>query len=316
MRILSEAEVHEHLDPVGLISDLESAFRDRFPDFLIPTRLHFDLADGVFLVMPCCDRSGKALGMKLVKVQSDAQCSDDRVHATFLLLDPRTGSPRLQMPATYLTQVRTAATSILATKLLAREDVTTLGMFGAGRQARAHLRLLRKVRNFTRVLVCALDPVRTRAFAGQMSNEVDLPVEPCDADTCAASADVLCTCTTSSTPLFDGNLLRPGTHLNLVGTFQPHAREVDSVTVKRSAIAVDTYDGALAEAGDLLIPINEGVISRDHIRWDLHELTKNTPSARTHRDQITLFKSVGTAFEDLVAAEQIEKSLKSKSNQT
>ena len=309
MRILSEAEVREHLDPVVLISHLEAAFRDRFSEIITPTRIHLSLADGLFLIMPCYDRAGGALGMKLVTVQNHPQESAERVYATFLLFDPQTGSPRLQMPAGYLTEVRTAAASALATRFLAREDVATLGIFGAGRQARAHLRLLIKVRSFARILLCTRDFAHARTSAQQMSLELGLPVEPCDAATCAANADVLCTCTTSSTPLFDGNLLRPGTHLNLVGAFQPHAREVDSITVKRSAVAVDTYDGAFAEAGDLLLPMREGVISRDHLQWDLHELTKKTPFARTSRDQITLFKSVGTALEDLIAAEQIEQSL-------
>lgn len=309
MRILSEAEVREHLDPVVLISQLEAAFRDRFSEIIIPTRIHLDLADGLFLIMPCYDRAGGALGMKLVTIRNHPQDSGERVHATLLLFDPPTGSPRLQMPAGYLTAVRTAAASALATRLMAREEVATLGIFGAGHQARAHLRLITKVRNFTRILVCTRDFARARTFAQQISREVGLPVESCDAATCAANADVLCTCTTSPTPLFDGNLLRPGTHLNLVGAFQPHTREVDSITVKRSAVAVDTYEGAFAEAGDLLLPMREGVISRDHLQWDLHELTKKTTSARTGRDQITLFKSVGTALEDLIAAEQIEQSL-------
>lgn len=309
VRILSEAEVREHLDPVALISDLEAAFRDRFSEIIIPTRMHLSLADGLFLIMPCYDRVGGALGMKLVTVQNHPQESEERVQATLLLFDPQTGSPRLQMPARYLTEVRTAAASALATRILAREDVATLGVFGAGRQARSHLRLLTKVRNFARIMVCTRDSARARTFAQQMSLELGLPAEPCDATTCAASADVLCTCTTSPSPLFDGNALRPGTHLNLVGAFQPHTREVDSITVKRSAVAVDTYDGAFAEAGDLLLPMREGVIRRDHLQWDLHELTKKTPLARTSREQITLFKSVGTALEDLIAAEQIERSL-------
>ena len=109
--------------------------------------------------------------------------------------------------------------------------------------------------------------------------------------------------TTSSVPLFDGNLIRSGTHLNLVGSFQPHTREVDTVTVQRSRIFVDTYDGCLAEAGDLLIPMKEGTITRDHITADLHELAATKKSGRTVADQVTLFKSVGCALEDLVAAE-------------
>src|SRR5437660_8846088 len=139
-----------------------------------------------------------------------------------------------------------------------------------------------------------------------MSQKINRPVESVDAQTCATQSDVLCTCTTSPVPLFDGNLLRPGTHLNLIGAFQPHAREVDSRTVQRAHVIVDTYDGALAEAGDLLIPIKEGIISRDHIAADLHELLTGKKPGRTSASEITLFKSVGCALEDLITAELLE----------
>lgn len=312
VRTLSEAEVRHRLHPAELISQLESAFRDRFAGVLIPNRIHMDLAQGIFLIMPCYDRAGRALGIKLVTVQNHPATTDGSVQATYMLLDPATGSPRLLMPANDLTDTRTAAASALATKFLARHDTKILGIFGTGRQARAHLALLPLVRRFEHVLVCGRDPDRTRAFAQQMSAEAALTVESCDPQTCAANSDVLCTCTTSSIPLFDGKLLRPGTHLNLVGAFQPHTREVDSLTIQRSTVAVDTREGALAEAGDLLIPLREGVITRDHIKFDLHQLAEGKLSGRGAADEITLFKSVGCAFEDLVAAQQIERSLSSR----
>jgi ornithine cyclodeaminase/alanine dehydrogenase-like protein (mu-crystallin family) len=310
VRVLTEAEVRKHLDPTALISALESAFRDRYTELVIPSRVHMDLAQGVvFLLMPSYDRSNRALGIKFVTVKQKPADCDERVQATCLLLDPATGSPRLVMPANHLTDVRTAVTSAIATGFLARDDVKVLGVFGTGRQARAHLRVLPLIRRFERALVCGRDRDRTRSFAGEMSAELNLTVEACDADHCAATSDVLCTCTTSALPLFDGKLLRAGTHLNLVGAFQSHAREVDSITVKRAIVVVDTYDGALAEAGDILIPLHEGAIHRDHIQMDLHELTKSKPLLRPGSGGITLFKSVGCALEDLVAAEQIERSL-------
>jgi ornithine cyclodeaminase/alanine dehydrogenase-like protein (mu-crystallin family) len=208
--------------------------------------------------------------------------------------------------ANYLTDLRTAATSAVATKCLAGEDARVLGIFGTGRQARAHIQVLPLVRRFERVLVCGNHPAQAREFATQMSQEINRPVESVDAQTCVTQSDVLCTCTTSQLPLFDGNLLRPGTHLNLVGAFQPHAREVDSHTVQRAHVVVDTYDGALAEAGDLLIPTKEGVISRDHIAADLHELLTGKKQGRTTSSEITLFKSVGCGLEDLVTAELLQ----------
>jgi ornithine cyclodeaminase/alanine dehydrogenase-like protein (mu-crystallin family) len=302
---LSEDEVRQKLDPAGLIAAIETAFRDRFPTVTIPTRIHVNTAEGVFLLMPCYDRAGHALGMKMVMVKDKPVRPEDRIQATYMLLDPETGSPRLLVSAKYLTDLRTAATSAVATKFLAREDARVLGVFGTGRQARAHLNVLPLVRHFERVLVCGKDPGRASEFAQEMSTQLGSPVVSARARTCAAESDVICTCTTSQVPLFDGNLLRPGTHLNLVGAFQPQAREVDSTTVARARVVVDTYDGALAEAGDLLVPMAEGKISRDHVACELHELVSGKKPARVSAEEITLFKSVGCALEDLVAAEML-----------
>jgi ornithine cyclodeaminase/alanine dehydrogenase-like protein (mu-crystallin family) len=305
LKNLTEADVKSALDPERVIPAIEEAFRDRYPTTLMPLRTQMKLADGVFLVMPCYDRQGRALGMKLVMVVTTPAISDDKLHATYLVLDPSTGCPKLSMPATYLTEIRTAATSAVATKFLARDDVRVLGVFGTGRQARAHLQVLRHVRNFQHFLVSGVDPGQSKEFSQEMARELGAPVESVYSRACASESDVLCTCTTSPTPLFDGRLLRDGTHLNLIGSFQPHTREIDDATVQRSRIVVDTLEGVLAEAGDLLIPLNNGVITRNHILADLHQLVSREKSVRTRPDQITAFKSVGCALEDLAAAELV-----------
>jgi ornithine cyclodeaminase len=306
VRVLSEVDVHHLLDASSLISAIESAFRDRYREFSIPARVQMDLPESIFLLMPCYDQAGCALGLKLVTVRKEPLPSQDRVQATVILLDRSTGQPRLIMAANHLTDLRTAATSAVATKFLAREDAATLGIFGTGRQASAHLKVLPLVRKFNRALVCARDQERLRRFCDQMSRELHFSVEPAHADHCAADSDVLCTCTNSQVPLFDGKLIRPGAHLNLVGTFQPHAREVDSAAIKGATIVVESYEGVLAEAGDLLIPSSEGVISRDHINMDLHQLL-NAKRKDRGPGEITIFKSVGCSLEDLVAAELVEK---------
>jgi ornithine cyclodeaminase len=230
---------------------------------------------------------------------------DQKLHATYLILDSATGHPTLSMPAAYLTEIRTAATSAVATKFMAREDVRVLGIFGTGRQARAHLQVLRHVRNFQHFLVSGSDPGRSKEFAAEMARDLGAPVESVYSRACASESDVLCTCTTSPNPLFDGHLLRAGTHLNLVGSFQPHTREVDDTTIQRSRVVVDTFEGAFAEAGDLLIPLNKGHINRDKILADLHQVVSRRKTVRTRSDEITLFKSVGCALEDLAAAELV-----------
>jgi ornithine cyclodeaminase/alanine dehydrogenase-like protein (mu-crystallin family) len=342
---LTEADVRRHLDPTRVLQAIESAFRDRYPSVTIPSRTHLPLANGTFLAMACYDPSRHSLGTKLVSVRNRPAHGEPSVEATYLLLDADTAQPRLIIAANYLTDLRTAATSAIATKYLARPDASTLGIFGTGRLARTHLQLLRQVRNFKRILVCGRDPMRTAAFVNEIvrdemnqngddviptlseaqgrdlttartaravSGRTDagssegisrnLDIQPADPRTCAAESDVLCTCTSHPSPLFDGCDLRPGTHLNLLGSFQPHTREVDTHTIVRAArIVVETY-ATLSEPGDLLIPVQEGAITRDHV-VDLHELISGKKPGRQSREEITVFKSVGCALEDLVTAE-------------
>jgi len=217
------------------------------------------------------------------------------------------------MEANYLTDLRTAAASAVATDLLARPDVKTLGIFGSGRQAVAHLAVLPQVRKFDRYLVCgSSNPDFSKnnlpgaqVFCEKMVRDFNLTVELVDARTCAAESDVICTCTDSPVPVFDGGWLHMGCHLNLIGAFQPETREVDDETVRNARLVVDTYEGALAEAGDLLIPLKKGTIVRDRIVADLHEIASGKKRGRTGRDDITVFKSVGCALEDLVTAKLV-----------
>jgi len=303
MQELTESDIRRRLDPIRVVSALETAFSDRFDSITLPPRVPVETAHGLFLIMTCYDRNGSALGMKLVAVQDAPRRADERIQATYILFDPATARPQLIVPANYLTDLRTAAASAVATKFLACADARVLGIFGTGRQACAHLKVLPLVRRFQRVLVCGRDADRSRAFADAATTVTDLPIEPADAQTCASQSNVICTCTNSGTPLFDGNLLRPGTHLNLVGAFQPQTREVDSATIQRACVVVDTYGGTLSEAGDLLIPLREGRISRQHILADLHELVSGKTPVRRDATSITVFKSVGCALEDLVTAE-------------
>jgi len=292
--MLTEADVRLRLDAAALIGGLESAFRERYLTVQIPARTHIAIEGGVLLTMPCYDPASHVLGMKLVAVRNG-------VHATYLLMDPANGRPKLTIEANWLTDLRTACTSALATKYLSRSDARTLGIFGTGRQARAHLAVVPLVRNFERVLICGRDPKRVHLFIAEFGTGLD--VQPATAEQCAGQSDVICTCTASATPLFEGTALRPGTHLNLVGAFQPSAREVDSITIQRARVFVESYEAILAEAGDVLMAIKEGAFKPEDLIADLHELVSLKKPGRESEREITVFKSVGCALEDLVAAE-------------
>jgi ornithine cyclodeaminase/alanine dehydrogenase-like protein (mu-crystallin family) len=302
MRHFSEDEIRAVVRVDDVISAIHAAFARGFATVNMPVRTVLELGNAILLIMPCYDSALPAAGVKLVSVSKKAG-----VNAVYELLDPATGISAARMDANYLTDLRTAATSAVATDLLARKDVETLGVFGSGRQAAAHLAVIPRVRNFKRFLVCGSGRSDLNDFCGKMKTELAINLEPADAETVARESDVICTCTTSQTPVFDGGWLRPGAHMNLVGAFQPVTREVDDVAVKRARVVVDTYDGALAEAGDLLMPIQSGAIDRAHIIADLHEIVYGKKQGRIRPDDITLFKSVGCAVEDLVTAQLIYK---------
>jgi len=305
VRYFTEQQVRELADVDDVIREINAAFAKDFSTSVnMPARTSLELSGGaVLLLMPCYDRDLGAAGVKAVTVSREAG-----VNASYDLLDPRTGLALARMEANYLTDLRTAATSAVATDLLARKDADTLGIFGTGRQATAHLTVLRHVRRFRSVLVCGSPRTDVNAFCARMKSEKaagkGIEISAADAETCARESDVICTCTNSPVPLFDGYGLREGTHLNLVGAFQPHTREIDDETARRARIFVDTC-AALDEAGDLLIPIGNGAITRASILGDLHEIACGKKPARTTREEITLFKSVGCALEDLVTARLI-----------
>lgn len=300
----NEDRVRELADTDEVIRAIKAAFaRDFSATLRMPPRTSLDLAGGaVLLIMPCYDSALASAGVKLVTVSREAG-----VNACYELLDPGSGRGLAWMEANYLTDLRTAATSAVATDRLARQDAETLGVFGSGRQAVAHFTVLPCVRRFRRFLVCGSGRSDMKSFWARMhaATEQGIEIHATDAETCARESDVICTCTTSSVPLFKGEWLQPGAHLNLVGAFQPHTREVDDETIRRARVFVDTRESALAEAGDLLIPIRNKSITPEHVIGDLHDIASGKKPARVFREDITLFKSVGCALEDLVAARLI-----------
>jgi ornithine cyclodeaminase/alanine dehydrogenase-like protein (mu-crystallin family) len=297
MLTLSDDQLKKLLNPDQVIQAIHNVFSRGFSSVRMPVRTSLELNGAVLLIMPCYDGSLKAAGVKLVSVSEQS-----RVNASYELLEATSGKAIARMEANYLTDLRTAATSAVATDLLARKDASTLGIFGSGRQAAAHFTVLPRVRNFKRFLVCGSGRFDVNAFCQRMKADHGIGIESVAAEVCARESDVICTCTTATEPLFDGRWLKPGTHLNLIGAFQPHTREVDDETIRRARVVVDTYDGCLAEAGDLLIPLQNGTVGQSHVIADLHEISSGKQAGRSGRDDITLFKSVGCALEDLATA--------------
>lgn len=302
MLFLSENDVRQLASVDAVIDAIRTAFaRDFSKTLRMPVRSSLSLkSGGVLLLMPAYDSAVGVAGVKTLTVTRPTG-----VNAHYELLDPLTGDVLARMEANWLTDLRTAATSAVATSVLARSDSRKLGIFGTGRQAEAHIAVLPRVRRFDRVLVCGTEQVKAQAFCARMGERYKVEVVTADAETCVRQSDVVCTCTTSRVPVVEGRWLKPGMHLNLIGAFQPETREVDDEAIKRSRVVVDTYAGALAEAGDLLIPLRNLAITESHIFADLHEAVSGKKQVRRGWDDITLFKSVGCALEDLVTAKLI-----------
>jgi ornithine cyclodeaminase len=225
------------------------------------------------------------------------------VQAIYILLDRTTGEPRALLDGEALTLRRTAATSALAAGYLARDDAQNLLVVGAGRLAPylacAHYALRPGLR---RVFIWARDAARAQTTA-QWLRDQNLPAQSVEhLELAVREAQIVSCATTATAPVVHGAWLEPGTHLDLVGGFAPTMREVDDAAAGRARIVVDTYAGALAEAGDLLAPLASGAIDRGSIVAELAELVRGEKRGRTAAAEITLFKSVGTALEDLAAA--------------
>jgi ornithine cyclodeaminase/alanine dehydrogenase-like protein (mu-crystallin family) len=278
------------------IDALEEAFRAPLPP--TPLRSQVETPSGSLLLMP--SSSGDALGVKLVTL---TPANRDRghpfIHAVYVLFDAATQAPRAILDGAALTALRTGAVSGLATRHLAVAGASRLVVFGAGVQARSHVEAMRAVRPVERVAVVSRSAPATEALVEELrAAGVDASVgRPDD----VAWADLVCTCTTSPTPVFEGGLLAPGAHVNAVGAFTPDTRELDDDAVRRARVAVETREVAMAEAGDLLIPLRAGIIREDHVIADLAEVVAGAAVRRSTED-VTVFKSVGVALEDLAVA--------------
>jgi alanine dehydrogenase len=307
--LLSRNDVISLLDMKDCLAAVETAFAEHARgQAVMPQRAAIKIEDkhGLFLGMPAYIGGDQdALGLKVVTVYPDNPAQHDlpTTLGTLMLCDPATGKVIAIMDAGYLTAVRTGAASGVATRYLARKDAKTCAVFGAGVQARKQLEAMSLVRPIAKALVIdtAAD-VRDR-FATEMSTELGIEVTATeDAEAAVRSADIVITASSSPTPVFEGDWLQPGTHINNIGSHAPTTRELDTVTIQRSRYVADLGEANLAEAGDLLIPIQEGAVSADHISASLGEIVIGQKPGREDDEEITLFKSVGLAIQDMSTA--------------
>ncbi len=295
--MIDAAEVARLLPMEAAIDALEAGFgADRLPE--APLRSHVGTRAGTLLVMPAHGDPG--VGVKLVTLtEANPERGLPLIHASYVLFDSATQAPHAMLDGAALTALRTAAVSGLATRHMARPDARRLVVYGAGVQARSHVAAMRAVRPIEEVVVVSRGRQRAERLAAEVSSTgLTASIAEPGAE---READVVCTCTTSPTPVIRGELLPPGVHVNAVGAYTPTMRELDAEAVRRCRVAVETRDAAMAEAGDLLLAIGEGAIGPGHVLADLTEVVRGAP-VRTSTEDRTLFESVGVAFEDLIVA--------------
>jgi ornithine cyclodeaminase/alanine dehydrogenase-like protein (mu-crystallin family) len=305
MLVLNQEEVERLLDMEGCIAAMEGALAALARgEVHVPLRFVMRPGDEPSLLglMPAHRAGGTPLySLKTVAVFPDnPKRGLDAHQGTVTLFDGETGEVRVLMNASAITAIRTAAVSAVATRLLARKDARVLGILGAGVQARSHLEALPLVRNFDTVRIFSRTLEHAQALAAQVGAEaVDT------AEEAVRDADVVVTATSSAEPVLAREWLKPGAHVNAIGGDPPQMTELDTATIADSAFYVDRRESAEAEAGDYRAAVESGAIGPDHIRAELGELVIGVKPGRSSEEEITVFRSLGLAVEDLAAAEYV-----------
>lgn len=299
MKILDQADVAR----LGAYKDIVEALRQGFrAEIETPVRHHHDISDvSTLLLMPAWSKDWAGLKTVVFKTDNAAQ-GLPTIQASYLLIDQKTGETVAMMDGGEITRRRTAAASALAADYLARKDAETMTLVGAGALAPHFVRAHAAVRPVKRVFVHTRTIAKGEALAAELAQHGLEVHSVTDLEHAVRQSDIVTCVTTSTAPIVKGAWLKPGAHVDLAGAFKPTMRETDGDVVARSSVYVDTREGALAEAGDLLQARDEGKFDFANVKGDLFDLCRGKVSGRSSDSEITLFKSAGTAIEDLATA--------------
>lgn len=312
LRVLSKQDVQQAVPMREAIEIVKDAFAQLSAGkAVVPlrTQLPVERHAGVALFMPAYLSESDDLGVKIVSVfPRNLEMGWPTIFALVVVVEASTGRPLAVMDGTYLTALRTGAASGAATDLLARQEARVAAIFGAGAQGRTQLLAVCEVRDIERAWVYDVNPQAAERCVQEMRGKGRIPADlkiassPAEA---AREADVICTATTSKTPVFADEDLKPGVHVNAVGSFTPQMQEIPEQTVRRARLVVCSREACLAEAGDLIIPIVKGLITEGDIYAELGEIAAGIRPGREDPDEITLFKSVGNAVQDVSVARAV-----------
>lgn len=304
--LLTRQDVMSVLDMDTCMNAVEKAFAEMADGTaVLPLRIAITPPDGLALYMPAYLKQMGALACKVVTVykKNPERFSLPTTIGKVLLQNPESGEVICIMDGGYLTAVRTGAASGVATKYLARRGGGQVaGVFGAGVQAKMQLWAVAEARELSKALVYDISGEAADAFISELEPKLGLEIEKAGNPEEVLGADIICTATSSPTPVFDGTALREGTHINGIGSHTPGARELDTEAVRRSKLVGDSREACFNEAGDIMIPLKEGAFGEDHFYADLGEIVTGKKPGREDDKEITLFKSNGLAIQDAAAA--------------
>lgn len=309
MKVYDRENVASSLQYRILIEALRKAFSSKItaPERVQHTIKNKNGSDATLLLMPAW-KIGEHIGIKIVSVFPENTTNNmNAVHANYFLMNANDGKPVAVMDGTELTLRRTACASALAADYLVNKNVDTLLMIGTGNLAPHMIKAHCVVRNYSRILIWGRNEEKAKRLALSLNIKDKEILAKNDLKEALNVADVISCATLTQKPLIVGDWIKPGQHLDLVGAFTPDMAEVDSKAIAMSKVVVDTYEGALSESGELINALKEGRIKKKHILSDLRELVLEEKNIRKDSNDITLFKSVGTALEDLAAAELVIK---------
>ena len=310
MLVLSESQVQSLIDLDELITALEQAhIQYSTGNAVMPVRLVVPLPQiqGRITSMPGYLTEDKALGMKVVTYfQDNPKRNLPAILATIMLFSTETGKMIAAMDGAYITAIRTACASALATKALANPGMPVLGLLGAGVQARAHIQALSRVRKLSRIKIYSPSGKSALSIKGELEQQCGVPIEVVNsAQDAVRDSGLLVTVTTAKEPIVNADWLEPGAHINAVGSHRPDLREIDGATLKRAKVFVDSREAIMAECGDILLALKEKSISEADIHGEIGEVLAGRQTGRTNADEITLYKSVGIAIQDVATAQLV-----------
>lgn len=278
-------------------------------DINVPPRMYFSPFDdesSYFGLMPGSSQSLRYYGTKILSEHRDNPRKGlPTIQGGVLLFNRESGTPVALIDGASITEIRTAAASALATDILAKPNAKSCGVFGTGVQAVAHIDAINIIRPLDEVLIFGRNYDKAVLFASVQSQRTGLNVRATNQAEEAAACDIVCTVTSAKTPVLRGEWVQPGAHVNLVGAYSKNTREADSQLILESAVYVDFLDSCYNEAGDILIPLNEGAIARDHVLGEIGQVINNEVLGRQNDQQITLYKSLGFVAQDLFAGQLI-----------